>query len=135
MKRLRKGSAAAKAWGAKMRRLRLGVASKPKRKKARRLRSVVNVARRRRSSRRASSGFGGRGLMSGLYHPKGIIASALLGAGAATLTEKVVNIHPLQGVAVGFIVGGVGGAAGAYARDMLKGTNMLGVQVGSAGNY
>lgn len=92
------------------------------------------MARRRRTSSR-SSGFGGGKMMGGLYHPKGIVANALLGAGAATLTEKVINIHPLQGVAVGFVVGGIGGAAGAYARDMLKGTNLLGTQAGSSGIY
>lgn len=135
MKRLRKGSAAAKAWGARMKRLRLGaVRTVARKRKVRRLRSVRTMVRRRRASRR-SSGFGGRGMMGGLYHPKGIVANALLGAGAATLTEKVVNIHPLQGVAVGFIVGGVGGAAGSYARDMLRGTNLLGTQAGSSGSY
>jgi len=58
----------------------------------------------------------------GLFTPKGLIASALLGAGAATLAEKIVpQVIPYQGAAIGFVVGGVGGAAGAFAREMLKG--------------
>lgn len=83
-------------------------------------RRVENMVKRRKSGSRS---FGGKGMISkGLYSPKGIIASMLIGAGAATLAEKVVpQVIPYQGEAIGFMVGGVGGAAGAFARNALKG--------------
>ncbi len=79
------------------------------------------MARKRGFKRSRTAG----GMLSkGILPVGGIVAAALLGAGAATLQEKVLpQYHPLQGVAVGFAVGGVGGAAGAYARNMLSGTS------------
>jgi hypothetical protein len=93
----------------------------------------VSVMARRRYSRRSSS-FGGGGLMSrGLIRPTGLISSALMGAGAATLAENTIGqpLGNLTGPAAGFAVGGIGGALGAYARTMLKGT----VSVSTVGNY
>lgn len=83
-------------------------------------RGFSKMARRRYSRRRGSSGnlFGGKRLLP----VSGMIAAALLGAGAATLSEKIIpQVIPYQGAAIGFAVGGVGGAVGALARDMLKG--------------
>lgn len=71
--------------------------------------------------------------MGGIIKPKGLIAAIILGAGAATLAEKFVpQVIPYQNAAVGFAVGGVGGAVGALARDMLKGG--IGTTA-SGGNY
>lgn len=137
--KLKKGSKAAKAWGARMKRLRTGVSKTFKiRKRKRRRTRGVQMVRHRKSSRRSSSGFGGKGIMKGLYTPKGIVASMLIGAGAATLAEKVLpNVIPMQNLAVGFVVGGVGGVAGVVARDALKGGLNLGLggtsKVASAG--
>lgn len=76
----------------------------------------------KRRSKGRSAGIGGVKLSRGMIPVSGIVAAALLGAGASTLQEKVLpQFHPLQGVAVGFAVGGVGGAAGAYVRNMLGG--------------
>lgn len=94
-------------------------------KRARKTRSVVRMARRSKRSSRGS-GFGLGRLGKGIFTPKGILASALLGAGAATLVGNALgeDKFPYQGPVVGFVVGGVGGAAGAFARDMIK--NVLG---------
>jgi hypothetical protein len=99
------------------------VGKKIKLKRNSKKRGVRIMAKKRRSSRRSGLSSLGGGLMSkGLYSPKGIIASVLIGAGAATLAEKVVpQVIPFQAEAIGFVVGGVGGAAGAFARNALKG--------------
>jgi hypothetical protein len=77
---------------------------------------------RRYKSRRVRSIAGGA-MSRGVVPVSGILASALIGAGAATLAEKVVpQFIPYQGPIIGFAVGGIGGAAGAFARDVLKGT-------------
>lgn len=86
--------------------------------KTRHLRGV-SMARRR--SHRSVSGSSRSFMNKGLYSPKGILASALVGAGAATLAEKVLpQVIPYQGAVIGFSVGGIGGAVGAVARDALK---------------
>ena len=107
---------------AKMRALRLQqILLNLGRKHKRKQHGGFTVARRRVSHRRGG-GFGGRGMMSGIIKPKGLIAAIILGAGAATLAEKILPpVIPYQSAAVGFAVGGVGGAVGALARDMLKG--------------
>jgi len=81
-----------------------------------------SMARRSKRSRR-SSGFGGKGLMSGVIKPKGIIASMLIGAGTATLAENsgITNAIPYGKYVAGFGTAGVGGVAGVFARDMIKG--------------
>jgi hypothetical protein len=104
-------------------------ARRVKHRKARRLYTMA----KRRYSRRRSGGGGSRGIMGGIIKPKGLIAAIILGAGAATLAEKFVpQVIPYQNAAVGFAVGGVGGAVGALARDMLKGG--IGTTA-SGGNY
>lgn len=81
---------------------------------------VAKMARKRHYSRgRGSSGI------------KGLLSSFLIGAGSATLAEKVApTVIPYQSVAVGAGAGflmkkninsALAGAAGALARDMLKG--------------
>lgn len=104
--------------------------NKPKRTRSVRVRTVrvkrkraVTMARHRKRTSHRSSGFGMGGMLGhGIIRPKGIIAQALLGAGAATLAENAIGqAIPYQNLAVGFAVGGVGGAAGAFARDAVKG--------------
>jgi len=119
----------------------LGV-SKPKRPaktKRRKLRrairtGVVKMARRGRKGRKSSSGMVGRGsLMSGLIKPKGLIASALIGAGTATLVENagLANTIPYGKYVAGGVTAGVGGVAGVFVRDMLKGTAPSGSSSGT----
>lgn len=65
-------------------------------------------------------------MKKGIIPVSGIIAGALLGAGAATLQEKFLpQAIPYQGAAAGFAVAGIAGAAGALIRDMLK-VNLFG---------
>jgi len=100
-----------------------GGKKKKKQKKKRRVRSMA----RKRTSRK-SGGFGGNKLMNGIIKPSGIIGQMIMGAGAATLVENV-GITPLganTGIAAGFLVGGIGGAAGAFARNAIKGRISLG---------
>lgn len=97
--------------------------SRKRKIKVRHHRGVLSVARKRyhRSSHR---GLGGGKLMNGIIKPTGLIQSILIGAGTATLIENT-GITPLgnmTGVAAGFATAGIGGALGAYARGMLKGT-------------
>jgi hypothetical protein len=106
-----------------------GGAKRTKRASHRRVKSkkrrFSNVARKRYSRRR---GFGGGGkLMSGLFPVPGILGKVLIGAGIATFQEKFLpQMIPYQGAAAGFVVGGLPGAAGALARDMLKGGTTAG---------
>lgn len=82
------------------------------------------VRRKKRSRGRSRGGMIGKGsLMSGLIRPKGLIASALIGAGAATLAENsgITSNIPYGKYVAGGLVGGVGGVAGVFARDMIKG--------------
>jgi hypothetical protein len=94
------------------------------------------MARRRRSyrryyarpRRRSSSGLSTRGLMGGLYKPKGIIAGALIGAGTALVASKLIGQQiPYQGPIAGFVTGGLPGAAAAYALQMFTGGNGGGI--------
>ena len=81
----------------------------------------LTMAKRGRKSRGGGSS---KGLMKAIFPVSGIIAGALIGAGAATLQEKVLpQYHPLQGTAAGFVVGGIPGAVGAFARNALAGNN------------
>lgn len=96
---------------------------------SRKLKKSRGVSMVRRRSRRAyarprarSRGITSNKLMKGIFPVGGIIASALVGAGIATLQEKFLpQMIPYQSALAGFAVGGVGGAAGALARDMVKG--------------
>ena len=72
---------------------------------------------RKRHSRHSRGGFGGFGggkIMNGIFTPKGLIASAVIGVGTASVARRFINIHPLQDEALGFITGGVVGAGAVY---------------------
>lgn len=83
------------------------------------------VARRRyraraRGAYRRYRGAGGGTLMRGLFPVPKLISSALLGAGAAMIQRKFLpQVVPYQGAAVGFVLGGVPGAVGAFALGLL----------------
>jgi len=97
------------------------------------------MARRRRGARRAIASRIGRSsggfLMNGIIPVRGIIAKALVGAGAATYQEKVLpQVIPFQSELVAFAVGGAPGAAGAFGRTMAK--QVMGtVAVGGSASY
>ena len=80
---LKKGSAKAKAWGAKMKRLRMkGNSSRPARRKTTsklKKRSVSHMARRKKSYRRRTPSIrsASNSLMHGVFKPKGIILSLI----------------------------------------------------------
>lgn len=88
-------------------------------------RKVKPMARRRaraRSAVRRYRSAGGMTLTKGLFPVPKLLASALLGAGVAAVQKRFApQVIPYQGAAVGFAVGGVAGAAGAFASEMLLG--------------
>jgi len=58
--------------------------------------------------------------MRGLFPVPKLVSSALLGAGAAMIQQKFLpQVVPYQGAAVGFVLGGVPGAVGAFALGLL----------------
>lgn len=136
--KLRKGSAAAKAWGAKMRRLRTGITKKVKRRKSakvKRSRGGSKMAKKRGFKRRAAGGIlGGGSMMNGIIKPRGMLQSALIGIGAAATARQFINVHPLQDEAIGFATGGVIGAASVFitknATKLIG--NVSGVQTGGS---
>jgi hypothetical protein len=73
--------------------------------------------------KKSSGGFKSKNLMNGLIKPTGIIQSALIGAGTATLAENagITNAIPYGKYVAGFATAGAGGVIGVFARDMLKG--------------
>jgi len=80
------------------------------------------VRRRARSAVRRYRRAGGMTLTKGLFPVPKIVASALLGAGVAAVQKRFVpQVIPYQGAAAGFVVGGVAGAAGAFASEMFLG--------------
>ena len=90
-------------------------------------RKVTHMVRRRaraRSAVRRYRSAGGMTLTKGLFPVPKLLASALLGAGVANIQKRFApQVIPYQGVAAGFVVGGVAGAAGAFASEMLLGGN------------
>lgn len=107
-----------------------------KKPKARRAKKMVKRRRRasRASPRRRSSGLGGGKLMRGLFPVRGVIAAALVGVAVATLQERFLpQAIPYQSVAAGFVVGGLPGAVGAFAKDMLAGGIAAPATVGVTG--
>jgi len=118
---MKKGSKAAKAWGAKMRRLR-GKTKTVKVRKTKKKRGVLMARRRystkRRVSRRSSSMGGGK-LMRGFLPVKGILGLALAGIAAKTVNDAVApQIIPYQDKVAAFTVGGIPAVAGAFALEM-----------------
>jgi len=126
---MKKGSLAAKKWGAKMKRLRNGVKrAAPRTIKLKRRTSgrKVNMARRKKSYRRRSPSIrsASSSLMHGVFKPKGIIASIVLGMGAAALSQYVpINVPYKQEVAAG-LIGGIPAAAGVFALKQLPTINL-----------
>lgn len=119
---MKKGSKAAKAWGAKMRRLRTGIVRRVTRRRTRKARIVrrsgaVSMARRgRRVAHR-------RGMMSGAG-TGGLLKSALIGVGGAHLANFVpVNVPYKEE------------AAGALTAYMMSGKNLKSAAVGAGAVY
>lgn len=92
-------------------------------------RSKIPMARRRTRARRVYSrarrAYSSENrLMRGILPVRGPVAKAVAGVGVATLQEKFLpQVIPYQSVAVGFLVGGLPGAAGAFAKSMLVNGN------------
>ena len=92
------------------------------------------MVRRRRTSVRKYARKTNNMVNSGLIHPSGLLQKALLGAGASAIAEKFLpQVVPYQNVAVGFAVGGIGGAGGALIKDMVGGFKSSGT--GTPLNY
>lgn len=93
-------------------------------------RKVKTMARRRSRARRvyarARRAYSSPNrLMRGMLPVGGVIGKVVTGVGVATLQEKFLpQVIPYQSVAAGFIVGGLPGAAGAFAKSMLVGNGM-----------
>ncbi len=96
--------------------------------KSRHKKRGVQMARKKHYRSYSSGGK----LSKGFIHPTGLIAAALLGAGAATLADNigVSNAVPFGKYIAGFAVGGIGGVGGVFVRDMIKGGT--GTTAGSA---
>jgi hypothetical protein len=127
---MKKGSLAAKKWGAKMRALRNKAVRVIKTKKRSKKRGVVSMARKRRYSakrvRSRSRGIGGGKLMRGLFPITGILGLALTGVAAKTVNDAVApQMIPHQDKIAAFAVGGLPGVAGAFALEMFKGKNAV----------
>lgn len=123
-----------KAWGPSNPLYRYLQAKKGTKTKRRAKRTGVIMARRKRVSHRAS-GLGGGKLMRGLFPQRGIVGQVLIGAGIATLQEKVLpQVVPYQSEIIAGVVAGIPGSAGSYGRNMLKG-GLFGSQVSTANPY
>jgi len=127
MAKLKKGSKAAKAWGAKMKRARnKPTRSRAKRKitvKSRKRRGTVQMARRKTNyKRRAKSATSS--IMSGVFKPKGMIAAVILGLGAAALANYVPIQIPYKEELAAGLVGGVPAAGAVFALKQLPTINL-----------
>ncbi len=100
-------------------------------------RKVTHMVRRRaraRSAVRRYRSAGGMTLSKGLFPVPKLLASALLGAGMASVQKRFLpQVIPMQSAAAGFVVGGVAGAVGAFASEMLLGGGVA--QTGNGGLY
>jgi len=88
----------------------------PKTKK-RRVRTVARRKTSRRVSRRSVKG----SLMNGFFKPRGLIAAAVLGMGAASIASQINVPVPYKREAAAFLVGGVPAVAGVIAGDAIAG--------------
>ena len=105
-----------------------GVKRKVKTMPRRRSRVRTVYARARRSYRSPNR------LMRGMIPASGPVGKVLAGVGVAALQERVLpQVIPYQSVAAGFIVGGLPGAAGAFAKSLLNGGT--GIQTNAGGLY
>ena len=129
MKRLRKGSKAAKAWGRRMKALRSGGKKRPVAAKhlgvARRVKKRRRIYMAKRKFGRRSSGR--KSFMSGIAKPTGLLAAALIGIGAASASALIPINVPYKEEVAAFAVGGVPSAA---AVLLLKGISGTGSQTG-----
>ena len=88
----------------------------------RKVKPMVRRRARARSAIRRYRSAGGMTLSKGLFPVPKLVASALLGAGVASVQKRFLpQVIPMQSAAAGFVVGGVAGAAGAFASEMLLG--------------
>jgi len=87
------------------------------------------MAKHRKSSRRSGGLLGGMSMTKGFFTPKGLIAGALLGVGAAAAANHFLGGEkvPYQSEIIGFVTGG---PVGAGANFLLK--NMGNVLGGSS---
>ena len=133
-KLLKKGSKAAKAWGAKMRRLR---GSGTKRKKSTRKGGVRKTARRAYTKVKSKAkSYKRRKSSSGMKMPKipSIIKKVAIGVGAASLASMAVGIIAPQFVGIArpiaaLAAGGIPGVAG----ELLINQGLLGNITGMFG--
>jgi len=131
---LKKGSKAAKAWGAKMRRLR---GSGTKRKKSTRKGGVRKTARRAYTKvKSARKSYKRRKSSSGMKMPKipSVIKKVAVGVGAASLAAMAVSIVAPQFVGIArpiaaLAAGGIPGVAG----ELLINQGLLGNITGMFG--
>jgi len=126
---MKKGSAAAKAWGRKMKALRnKGSNVKKAKRKAKTTRRVSVMAKKRKYSRRSSNGFS----MGKLTSTKNLIGTI----GGAIVGQKM-GIDPRLAAAAGSYIYGKGGLAGAgvgyfAAPTITQMTNGLLVKTGTS---
>ena len=99
-----------------------------KRAVKRKVKPMVRRRARARSAIRRYRSAGGMTLTKGLFPVPKLLASALLGAGVANVQKRFLpQVIPYQGAAAGFVVGGVAGAAGAFASELLGGNGTAAV--------
>jgi hypothetical protein len=130
-------SAKQRAWRAKFARLYGGGRKKASRAVTRITRRVRREKRgglrmAKRGHRRSSGGFGGLGKSGGMLPP--MLKSGVAGWGAASIGEMFGIGGVLGGLGLGFIAGGMYGAAGGVAKPLLKGVDFKGVGSQVVGN-
>lgn len=133
---MKKGSLAAKKWGARMRALRnkVKVRVKSTRKKRISRQGGIKMARRRRSSirRRSSSrkSFGVGGIMrKGLINLPSVAIMALAGIAAANVSSRMLpQAIPYQKEVAALAVGGIPGVVGSFVvNGLASGTASNGI--------
>jgi hypothetical protein len=125
---MKKGSKAAKAWGRKMQRLRAAKTRSPSKRakvkvKRRKTRRTLSMARRKKTYRRRARS-ATSSLMHGVFKPKGIIASVVLGMGAAALAQYVPVQVPYKSELAAGLIGGVPAALGVFALKQIPALGM-----------
>lgn len=94
--------------------------------KRKKIKGVRTMARKRKSHSKRS---GGLNLKHGIIPVSGLLAGALIGAGAATLADNagLSAKVPFGKYVAGGAVAGLPGIAGVFLRDMIKGTTSSGM--------
>ena len=130
---MKKGSKAAKAWGAKMRRLRGGKRKTTTRRRRTTRKGMLTLGRKRAYTKRNSNKPAKR-RSSGLKLPKfpSVLKKAAIGIGAATLAGMAVGIIAPQfvGIAkpvVALVAGGIPGVAAELIVDQGILGNVMGM--------